>query len=68
MQLPGIRIPKHARHALAQPRLLGRDHWSSDVFVGSALGYFIGSHSIHIAIRNSEELAVLTASLGNPFA
>lgn len=28
-------------------RLLGRDHWSSDVFVGSALGYFIGSHIFH---------------------
>jgi hypothetical protein len=28
-------------------RLLGRDHWSSDVFVGSALGYFIGSHLFH---------------------
>ncbi len=28
-------------------RFLGRDHWSSDVFVGSALGYFIGSHIFH---------------------
>jgi PAP2 superfamily len=28
-------------------RLLGRDHWSSDVFVGSALGYFIGSRIFH---------------------
>ena len=28
-------------------RLLGRDHWSSDVFVGSALGYFIGAHIFH---------------------
>lgn len=29
-------------------RLLGRDHWSSDVFVGSALGYLIGSHIFHL--------------------
>jgi membrane-associated phospholipid phosphatase len=29
-------------------RLLGRDHWSSDVFVGSALGYFIGSRIFHL--------------------
>ncbi len=28
-------------------RLLGRDHWSSDVFVGSALGYFIGARIFH---------------------
>jgi hypothetical protein len=28
-------------------RLLGRDHWASDVFVGPALGYFIGSHIFH---------------------
>lgn len=29
-------------------RLLGRDHWSSDVFVGAALGYFIGSRIFHL--------------------
>ncbi len=29
-------------------RLLGRDHWSSDVFVGSALGYFIGARMFHL--------------------
>jgi hypothetical protein len=29
-------------------RFLGRDHWSSDVFVGSALGYFIGSRIFHL--------------------
>ncbi len=29
-------------------RLLGRDHWSSDVFVGSVLGYFIGSRIFHL--------------------
>jgi PAP2 superfamily protein len=28
-------------------RFLGRDHWASDVFVGPALGYFIGSHIFH---------------------
>ncbi len=28
-------------------RLLGRDHWTSDVFVGAALGYFISSHIFH---------------------
>lgn len=29
-------------------RLLGRDHWSSDVFAGAALGYFIGSRIFHV--------------------
>jgi hypothetical protein len=28
-------------------RYLGRDHWGSDILVGSALGYFIGSHIFH---------------------
>jgi len=28
-------------------RYLGRDHWGSDVLVGAALGYFIGSHIFH---------------------
>jgi hypothetical protein len=28
-------------------RLLGRDHWASDVFVGPALGYLIGTHIFH---------------------
>lgn len=36
-----------AAAAVMGGRLLGRDHWSSDVFVGSALGYFIGSHVFH---------------------
>lgn len=36
-----------AAAAVMGGRLLGRDHWSSDVFVGSALGYFIGSHIFH---------------------
>lgn len=36
-----------AAAAVMGGRLLGRDHWSSDVFVGSALGYFIGSRIFH---------------------
>jgi hypothetical protein len=36
-----------AAAAVMGGRLLGRDHWSSDVFVGSALGYFIGAHIFH---------------------
>jgi membrane-associated phospholipid phosphatase len=36
-----------AAAAVMGGRLLGRDHWSSDVFVGSTLGYFIGSHIFH---------------------
>ena len=28
-------------------RLLGRNHWASDTLLGSALGYFIGSHVFH---------------------
>jgi membrane-associated phospholipid phosphatase len=28
-------------------RLLARDHWSSDMFVGSALGFAIGTHIFH---------------------
>jgi len=36
-----------ASAAVMGGRLLGRDHWSSDVFVGSALGYFIGSYVFH---------------------
>lgn len=30
--------------AITAGRLLGHDHWSSDVFVGSALGTGIGTH------------------------
>ncbi len=37
-----------AAAAVMGGRLLGRDHWSSDVFVGSALGYFIGSRIFHL--------------------
>lgn len=28
-------------------RFLGRDHWSSDIFVGTALGYLIARHVFH---------------------
>jgi hypothetical protein len=28
-------------------RFLGRDHWSSDIFVGNALGYLIARHLFH---------------------
>lgn len=37
-----------ASAAVMGGRLLGRDHWSSDVFVGAALGYFIGSRIFHL--------------------
>jgi hypothetical protein len=36
-----------AAGAVMGGRLLGRDHWSSDVFLGAALGYLIGSHIFH---------------------
>ena len=36
-----------AAGAVMGGRLLGRDHWSSDVFVGAALGYLIGAHIFH---------------------
>lgn len=36
-----------AAAAVMGGRLLGRDHWSSDVFIGSTLGYFIGLHIFH---------------------
>jgi hypothetical protein len=36
-----------ASAAVMGGRLLGRDHWASDVFLGSALGYFIGSRIFH---------------------
>jgi hypothetical protein len=36
-----------ATAAVVGGRFLGRDHWASDVFVGSALGYLIGSHIFH---------------------
>jgi membrane-associated phospholipid phosphatase len=28
-------------------RFLARDHWSSDMFVGSVLGFAIGTHIFH---------------------
>jgi len=34
--------------AVTTGRFLGRDHWSSDMFVGAALGYFIGTHVFHM--------------------
>jgi hypothetical protein len=37
-----------ATAAVGGGRFLGRDHWASDVFAGSALGYFIGSHIFHL--------------------
>lgn len=33
--------------ALTGSRFLARDHWSSDMFVGSALGFAIGTHIFH---------------------
>ena len=37
-----------AAGAVMGGRLLGRDHWSSDIFIGSALGYLIGSRIFHL--------------------
>ena len=34
--------------AVVGGRLLGRGHWSSDVFAGAALGYLIGSRVFHL--------------------
>jgi membrane-associated phospholipid phosphatase len=36
-----------AAFAVTTGRFLGRDHWASDMLVGSTLGYFIGSHVFH---------------------
>jgi membrane-associated phospholipid phosphatase len=33
--------------SLSVSRIMGRNHFASDVFVGTALGYFIGSHIFH---------------------
>lgn len=37
-----------AAAAVMGGRLLGRDHWSSDIFVGSALGYLVGARIFHL--------------------
>jgi PAP2 superfamily protein len=37
-----------AAFAVTAGRFLGRDHWSSDMFVGAALGYFIGAHTFRM--------------------
>ncbi len=37
-----------AAFAVTTGRYLGRNHWSSDMFVGAALGYFIGTHVFHM--------------------
>jgi membrane-associated phospholipid phosphatase len=45
---PWVKILAYgATAAVMAGRLLGRDHWASDVFVGPALGYLIGSHIFH---------------------
>jgi PAP2 superfamily protein len=45
---PWVKILAYgATAAVMTGRLLGRDHWASDVFVGPALGYLIGSHIFH---------------------
>jgi hypothetical protein len=45
---PWVKILAYgATAAVIGGRFLGRDHWASDVFVGPALGYFIGSHIFH---------------------
>ena len=36
-----------AATAVTASRFLARDHWSSDMFVGSALGFAIGTHVFH---------------------
>jgi hypothetical protein len=37
-----------AAGAVMGGRLLGRDHWASDLFIGSALGYLIGTRIFHL--------------------
>jgi membrane-associated phospholipid phosphatase len=36
-----------AATSVSVSRIMGRNHFASDVFVGTALGYFIGSHIFH---------------------
>jgi len=36
-----------AAAAVTGGRFLGRNHWASDIFVGPALGYFIGTQIFH---------------------
>ena len=45
---PWVKILAYgAATAVTGGRLLGRNHWASDTLLGSALGYFIGSHVFH---------------------
>jgi hypothetical protein len=44
-----------AATSVSVSRIMGRNHFASDVFVGSALGYLIGSHIFHA--RCSPELS-----------
>ncbi len=36
-----------AATSISVSRIMGRNHFASDVYVGTALGYFIGSHIFH---------------------
>jgi membrane-associated phospholipid phosphatase len=36
-----------AATSVSVSRIMGRNHFASDVFVGTALGYFIGSKIFH---------------------
>jgi hypothetical protein len=45
---PWVRVLAYgAATAVTASRFLARDHWSSDMFVGSALGFAIGTHVFH---------------------
>ncbi len=55
-----------AAAAVMGGRLLGRDHWSSDVFIGSALGYFIGSHIFHSHCNSAFSKACHSHSNNSP--
>ena len=45
---PWVKILAYgAATAVTGGRLLGHNHWASDSLIGSALGYFIGSHVFH---------------------
>jgi hypothetical protein len=46
---PWVKILAYgAAGAVSTGRLLGRDHFTSDILVGSALGYVIGRYIFHL--------------------
>jgi membrane-associated phospholipid phosphatase len=45
---PWVRLLAYgAASSVSVSRIMGRNHFASDVFVGSTLGYLIGSHIFH---------------------